>query len=201
MRYTSTSTTTILTGSGPKKASGPISVGLTLNATGQGDNVSVGLATQAKSTGSGNSNFSLNTKAKSGKVDKLAVKLAVGDWAREKGDGDDLDFLICISGAPKGGANPPHVPAKKLKDIDLRLDLALKGVPLEAVFKPGTVEGLKLVKCTGPDGKPGWGYIGTVDADARVLKLALNSAKSGEKVAELALDLSAGHDDHPLGDL
>ena len=54
---------------------------------------------------------------------------------------------------------------KNLKDIDLRFDLDFKGVPLKAALKAAHVDDLKLVKCIGADGKPGWGFAGTIDRD------------------------------------
>lgn len=177
-----------------KGASNPINVGLTLSATkGSGNDVNVNMSTHATSSG-GNNQYALSSTKKSGKIDKLDVKIAVGDWAHDPGDRDDLDFLICISGA-KGGRKPT-TPVKNPKDIDLRLDIDLKGMPLKAVFRYADVDDLKLVKCIDKDGKPGWGYVGTVD-DVRTLKLALNSPASGEKVAELSIKFDVdGSDNH-----
>ena len=159
--------------------------------------MNVGLSTTAKSNSAKN-DFTLNSKVKSGKIDKLAVKVDVDDWARDRGDRDDLDFLILIAGA-KGGSKHPRTPVKNPKDIDLRLEIDFKGLPLKAVFKTKGVENLKKVKFIGDDGKTVWGYTGTVDADARSIKLDLSSTTSGAKVAELALDLSAGQQDYVDG--
>lgn len=183
---------------GTKKGSSPIDVGLTIKATpGIWDDVNVGLSTTTKSTSAKN-DFTMKSKVKSGKIDKLAVKVDVDDWARDPGDRDDLDFLILIAGA-KGGGKHPRAPVKNPKDIDLRLEIDFKGLPLKAVFKKKGIENLKLVKFIGDDGKTVWGYTGTVDADTRSLKLDLSSTTSGAKVAELALDLSAGQQDYVDG--
>lgn len=183
---------------GPKKGGGPVKLGLTLRAEqGWGEDLNVGMKTSAKA--SGKQDLAVKTKAKSGKVDKLAVDVGMGDWADKPGDKDDIDFLILVSGA-KGGHKAPVKPLKSFKGLDLRIDIDLKGEPLSAAFKPGTVEDLKLVKVFGPDGKASWGYSGTIDADARLVKLAFTSVESGAKVAELALNMH-GAEDHHADDL
>lgn len=156
----------------------------------------VKMATHASSHGGSNS-FSLETSSKEKPgIDELALKLGIGDWARDKGDRDAFDFLICISGAKNGKAPLGHI--KNPKDIDVKLDLNLKG-GLKVDVKEASVAGLKLVKCKDADGKDAWGYLGQV-SDARKLKLVLKSAKTGEKVANLSVDLS--HDkDKPHIDL
>ena len=194
-RYTSsTSGHYSIDTTGPKKGAGPLKVGLDIKAQpGGGDNVNVGMSARAKVTGK--SDLSLSTKSKSGKVDKLKVDVEVGDWASKPGDRDDIDFLIVVSGS-KGGVKLPMKPAKNFKDLDFRLDINLKGMPLKAIFKPNTVDDLKLVKLVGPDGKMSWGYTGKIDADARLVKLDLSSAESGAKVAELAVNMRALDDHH-----
>jgi hypothetical protein len=158
----------------------------------------VTMATHATSTGGSNA-FSLQTssKVKPG-PDELALKLGIGDWARDKGDRDAFDVLICISGAK---TSKPLGSIKNPKDIDVKLDLNLKG-GLKVDVKPASVEGLKLVKCKDADGKDAWGYLGQV-SDARKLKMVLKSAKTGEKVANLSVDLSHDKDkpdvDFPAG--
>jgi hypothetical protein len=196
-RYTSSTSTSYSSNAGAQKGSGPLTLGLQIKAApGSGSDVDVGLSARAKASGK-KSDFSLSTKSKSGKVDKLKVDVGVGDWAGRPGDRDDIDFLILLSGS-KGGSKLPAKPIKSLKGIDLLLDIELKGLPLSAAFRPGTVEDLKLVKFVAPNGETSWGYRGTIDADSHRVKLDLTSG-SGAKVAELALNLHAPDDHGPDG--
>jgi hypothetical protein len=186
----STSATTHTGGSGKNDR---INIDVDLAAVG---GKKVKMATHASSHGGSNA-YSLETRSevKPG-ADNLAIKLGVGDWARDKGDRDAFDFLICISGAKNSKAPLGHI--TNPKDIDVKLDLNLKG-GLKVDVKLGSVAGLKLVKCKDVDGKDAWGYLGKV-SDPRKLKLVLKSAKTGEKVANLSVDLS--HDkDKPDVDL
>jgi hypothetical protein len=182
---------TIHKGDSGKKPGGPIKLDVDLTAVeNKFGGTKVKIETHASSHGGSNA-FSLETRSevKPG-PDQLALKLGIGDWAREPGDRDAFDFLICISGAKSSKAPLEHI--KNPKDIDVKVDLHLKG-GLDVDVKPASVAGLKLVKCKDADGKDAWGYLGQV-SDARKLKLVLKSAKTGEKVANLSVDLSHDKD-------
>lgn len=158
----------------------------------------VKMATHAKSLASKN-DFSLSTssKIKSG-PDQLGLKIGVGDWVQDPGDRDAFDFLICISGAKSGQTPTDRI--KKPSDIDLRVDLNF-GQGLEVAFTPDSLKDLKLVKCRDADGDLAWGYVGKV-SDAKKLKLALKSEKTGKKLANMDIDLSVeekgGDEDRPI---
>jgi hypothetical protein len=184
--YVSSNSSTIHNGGSGKKDD-KINIDVDLTAVG---NKKVKMEAQASTSGGSNA-FSLETRSKvKPGPDELALKVGIGDWARDPGDRDAFDFLICISGAKSGRA--PLERIKNPKDIDVKLDLNLKG-KLDIDVKAASVAGLKLVKCKDADGKAAWGYLGKV-SDTRKLKMVLKSTKTGEKVANLSVDLSHDKD-------
>lgn len=155
----------------------------------------VKMATHANSL-SGANDFSLSSSSKiQPGPDNYDLKIDVGDWAQEKSDQGALDFLICISGAKSG--KPPVDHVKNPSDIDVRVDLNL-GRGLEVAFTPDSLKGLKLVKCKDADGDLAWGYVGKV-SDSKKIKMALNSEKSGKKLANMNIDLSVDEKDDDDG--
>jgi hypothetical protein len=169
---------------------GPQSVVFSLNATKGNNGPDVGLSTQAHSSGHGVNNVSLKTSAKLGKIDNYKVKVGLGDWMDKPGDGDDIDFLICISGAKGGPLKAPFLPNKKANAVDLRCDINLKGIPLKAKLKQATDKDLKLVKCLDSDGNQAWGYLGTVEDAKELLNFSFHTWND-KPVAKLAIDISS----------
>ena len=191
--------------SGTTRPAGPQSVGLELNARKTGlasDKVKVDLSTLTDSTSSAPGAHSVSIKTmstvgKASKVDKHKIEVGIGDWMGNAKDGDDIEFLICISGARGIPRKAPLLTGKEAKDLDVRFDLDLKGLTLNAKLKPAFAKDLKLVKCLDAEGKLAWGYLGTVDDTDKLIKMSFNSPKTGEKVAELAIDIQ---NLHPAGD-
>lgn len=179
----------------PPKGGNPIKVGLGVDAVPSNGDVKFKLSTKATASGKKN-DVSVSSKSQSqkDKPDKLDVKVSVADWIKEKGDGDTLDFLLCVTGSKKGGAPTRHLDKKHSQDVDLIVNLDLKGMPLTAKLKSPD---LMKVKCVGEKGKPGVGYFGRADDDGRTITLELSPAKGGAPVAVLALDIKAADGGRP----
>lgn len=168
---------------------GPMKVDVTVRAkpTKSGDDVRFKMATKAVSEGNGDVSVGGGVAAGTTKPDKLNVKVNVGDWAKEPGDGDTLDFLLLVSGGKGAAPYAPEISGRQKKDIDLVLNINLKGLPLAAKIKG---DGLKAVT-VGKGGDKATGYIGRADDDGQTVKLVLSPAKGGAPVAVLALDVQA----------
>lgn len=169
-------------------------VNLSLQATkSKADNghVNVGLntKTESKVSGQGAKKIAIETSSKNGNDHK--VKLGVGDWSHDKKDVEDIKFLICISGSKWAPEKAQMISDKKVKELDLRFDISLKGLGMNAKVKHAIAKDLKKVKCLDADGNEAWGYVGTAEDAKQLLNVSLTSAKTGDEVAKLCLDIGA----------
>jgi hypothetical protein len=181
----STNTVTVI--GGPPTKGGPKGAQVTLDLLVKDNDV--GLSTKTH-IGSSGEKVSLKTSAKTGVVDQLKVDVGIGDWMGKPGDDDDLDFLICISGAKGGPAKAPFLSNKKANAVDFRCDINLNGFPVKAKLKSTSDKDLKLVKCLDANGDPAWGYLGTVADAKELLNFSFSTPWSGKEIAKLAIGVT-----------
>lgn len=174
------------------ESSKPVKVGVTIRANeGQtpGD-VDFKMSAKALAVDGKASDVTVSSQVQStsGRPEKLDVKVAVGDWDKNPGDGDLLDFLLVLG---RGSTDAPAITKAERKDVDLVLNVNLKGMALKSQVK---AEGLKPVKIVDKNGVEKTGWLGQADADGSVVKVVLKPAGGGGTVGVLALDIQAtGH--------